>query len=359
MKRAILILISILMATGLAALAQPVQRTILTTNVSNPNQFGNNGGTASFKNGGNITNLNSWGRITVKNDDTGSGISFGGAFVITNAYNTDTALHLIDTGNSAEATFINGTWTGSFVGGASGLTSLNASQLTIGTVPSARLSTFGTLTGTQLIVTGGPNYFGNSFFTNGATATNTDPTKVPFTIGANGSATNSMEYRTNGVVAGGFTNDTFFIPRIIASNLISMSITADNASAGNLGEYVESLIASGSATALTSATAKNVTSISLTAGDWDVSGNVNFSASGATVTGTSGGISSTSATVPTDGSEVFSGIQTSVVSENDSVTLPRKRFSLSSTTTVYLVAKSTFSFGSVSAFGQINARRVR
>lgn len=105
--------------------AQPLKPTILTTNVSNPNQFGNNGGTASIKSGAPYTNLNSWGRITVKNDDTGSGISFGGAFVITNAYNTDTALHLIDTGNSAEATFINGTWTGSFAGDGGSVTNLS------------------------------------------------------------------------------------------------------------------------------------------------------------------------------------------------------------------------------------------
>lgn len=188
-------------------------------------------------------------------------------------------------------------------------------------------------------------------------------------VSSNSIATNSANVGSNGVAPPGIVlnvegaarfNGTLSVSNsLAANNLISMSITSDNAAAGNIGEYVESLIASGSATALTTATAKNVTSISLTAGDWDVSGNVNFAATTATVTGTSGGISSTSATVPTDGSEVFSGVQVTLVSENDSVTLPRKRFSLSGTTTVYLIAKSTFSAGSVSAFGQINARRAR
>lgn len=132
-----------------------------------------------------------------------------------------------------------------------------------------------------------------------------------------------------------------------------------NATAGNLGEFVSSLVASGAATGLTTATAKNVTSIALTAGDWDVEGNVNFAATTATATGATGGISATSATLPTDGSEVYSGLQTTLLSDTNSVTMPRKRINVSANTTVYLVAKATFSAGTVSAFGSINARRVR
>lgn len=134
---------------------------------------------------------------------------------------------------------------------------------------------------------------------------------------------------------------------------------AGNAVAGTLGEVVSSLIASASPVSLTTATAANVTSISLTAGDWDVDGNINFSASSATVTGTSGGITVTTATVPVDGSEVYSGVQVTLLSENDSVTIPSKRVNVNATTTVYLVGKSTFSAGTVSAFGSIRARRVR
>lgn len=135
--------------------------------------------------------------------------------------------------------------------------------------------------------------------------------------------------------------------------------TNDNAASLMVGEFVSSAIASGSAVSLTTATAANITSISLTAGDWDVEGNVNFSASTATVTGTSAGISSTSATLPADGTEAYSGVQVTLVSEVDSVTMPRKRISIAGTTTVYLVGKSTFSAGTVTAFGSISARRVR
>lgn len=121
--------------------------------------------------------------------------------------------------------------------------------------------------------------------------------------------------------------------------------------------YVTSAIASGSAVSLTTATAANVTSISVPAGTWFISGNINFSAASATVTGTSGGISSTTGTLPTDGTEVYSGVQVTLLSETDSVTLPPKRFVLGSTTTVYLVAKSTFSAGSVGAYGSITAQQ--
>lgn len=154
------------------------------------------------------------------------------------------------------------------------------------------------------------------------------------------------------------TNGTGTIT-IAATTGIPGTTTNDSATAGNLGEFVSSAIASGSAVSLTTATAANVTSISLTAGDWDVEGNVNFSASTATVTGTSAGISSTSATLPTDGTEAYSGVQVTLLSELDSVTMPRKRISIAGTTTVYLVGKSTFSAGTVTAFGAISARRVR
>lgn len=135
--------------------------------------------------------------------------------------------------------------------------------------------------------------------------------------------------------------------------------TNDDATAGGIGEYTSSLVASGSATALTSTVAKNITSISLTAGDWDVEGSINYTLTAASVTQKQGGLSSTSATLPTDGTEVYNGVQSTLLTDLDGQALPRKRFSLSGTTSVYLVAKATFAAGSVSVFGAINARRAR
>ena len=144
-----------------------------------------------------------------------------------------------------------------------------------------------------------------------------------------------------------------------AGIILTGTATNDSAAAGKVGQIISSLVAVGSPVSLTSPNASNVTSISLTAGDWDVEGNINFLGTGATTTVIVGGVTSTSATTPTDGSEVHSGLQLVTTTATDGVTLPRKRFSLSGTTTVYLVAKATFSAGTVVTYGAITARRVR
>lgn len=137
------------------------------------------------------------------------------------------------------------------------------------------------------------------------------------------------------------------------------SATNDAASTGDVGETTTSTVASGSAVALTTATAANVTSITLTAGDWDVSSIVNIACTSATHTGSTAGFSTTTATVPTDGSEGYSGVQLTTTTTTTSIPIVTGRLSLASTTTVYLTVKSTFSAGSISAFGKIRARRIR
>ena len=74
--------------------------------------------------------------------------------------------------------------------------------------------------------------------------------------------------------------------------------TPANASAGYVGEFVSSVIAQGSAVTQTANAAVNVTSISLTAGDWDVWGNATLVTQGTTTTGFFVWISSTTAALP-------------------------------------------------------------
>jgi len=145
----------------------------------------------------------------------------------------------------------------------------------------------------------------------------------------------------------------------VGSSNIAGTATNDNATAGNIGEHSSSLIAAGSAVSLTTNTSANVTSLSLTAGDWDVEGAINYTETTSTVTARTGGISTTSATLPTDGSEVENGFLTTVVTTKAGITVPRKRISISATTTVYLVARAVFSAGTEAAYGQLTARRVR
>jgi hypothetical protein len=137
--------------------------------------------------------------------------------------------------------------------------------------------------------------------------------------------------------------------------------TNDSAPAGRVGEYIESEVLVGSAVALTSTVAANITSISLTAGDWDVWGTVAFSLTGATQTAAPGGwISTTSATAPAIPNKGAIA-QFFPQQINGQATWPvgMRRLSLASTTTVYLSASDGFSAGSVSAYGFIGARRAR
>ncbi len=155
-----------------------------------------------------------------------------------------------------------------------------------------------------------------------------------------------------------FTISAISIKQVTLGGIVGTT-TNDLAVAGTVGEYFSSYIAVGSPQGMSNGVAMNVTSLVLTAGDWDVQGNVNLINTGSSVTATQCGLSSTSATLPVDGSEVSSGILGTTVSETDGVTLPRKRFSLASQTTVYLVAKATFSIGTFGSYGGITARRVR
>lgn len=136
--------------------------------------------------------------------------------------------------------------------------------------------------------------------------------------------------------------------------------TNNNAAAGNVGEYVSASVVQGSATALTTATPKTVTSISLTAGDWDITA---IGSSTGASTGTefdvavSGTTNSFIGTVLGD-----TRCQTPTVSltgADATLMIPAVRKSISSTTIFYLVVQETFTVGTPAAYGRISARRVR
>ena len=144
-------------------------------------------------------------------------------------------------------------------------------------------------------------------------------------------------------------------PTITTPNIVGTA-TNNNASAGSVGEYVSSNIPFASSVSITSTVTANITSISLTAGDWDVWG------SGGTQDATGGmltllGISTTSATMP---DQSLMALTTNVgQAQIYAVTaVPSQRLSLSGTTTVYLVVNCT-AVGTITAFGNLAARRRR
>jgi hypothetical protein len=137
--------------------------------------------------------------------------------------------------------------------------------------------------------------------------------------------------------------------------------TNDSAAAGYVGEYVESVIVFGSAISLTTATPANLTSISLTAGDWDVRFLPYFAPAGATnVTQLLGSISTTSATEDfTPGRFNLYTQAAAVPGGVVSVAIPPIRVSLAATTTIYAIVRGTFTVSTMTSYGIISARRVR
>lgn len=133
--------------------------------------------------------------------------------------------------------------------------------------------------------------------------------------------------------------------------------TNDDATTGQIGEYISAAVLRGSGASYTTTVTHDIASISLTAGDWDVSGFAGATVSGGTMTQLAGGAGSTSATLPTIGQNGLVTLQ-NISSTGDICTSFSGRLSLASTTTIYLMGAATFT-GSAADYGFIGARRAR
>jgi len=147
---------------------------------------------------------------------------------------------------------------------------------------------------------------------------------------------------------------------VLPSSKIQGTATNDNAAAGYLGEYKESVISSAT-NFPTSTEFGDLTSLSLTAGDWDVTGMVWNLQNGSTCTECMMGISATSGNATTG---LVNGSNWMVAPGPDgdnstSSTVSSYRVSLSGTTTYYLKYQATYSAGQPQAYGRLSARRVR
>lgn len=131
--------------------------------------------------------------------------------------------------------------------------------------------------------------------------------------------------------------------------------TNDSAAVGSVGEYVSSTVLTTSGVGFTSNVVRNITSILLSAGDWDVYGNVCFEGAGAP-TLCIAWTSTSSATEPNDALTTF--INTSLAFLTSLVT-PVIRVSIAVPTTVYLSARCVYTGSTISGSGSISARRVR
>ncbi len=197
------------------------------------------------------------------------------------------------------------------------------------------------VTGTLPVVNGGTGVTASTG--SGNNVLSTSPTLVTPVLGA-ASATSLTFSSTSGIIG---------------------TTTNDNAAAGSVGEFQSATLSGASKITLTTGTAVTITSLSLTAGDWDLGGQINFETEA--TTSISEARVSSSATDNTLGSTNFTGQLYNIVKfaafvpgvSTFTFTAGTARLSLASTTTVYLVARATFTVANCYAYGHITARRRR
>lgn len=130
-----------------------------------------------------------------------------------------------------------------------------------------------------------------------------------------------------------------------------------DAAPGVVGEYIFSNIARGAGPALANGVTANITSISLTAGDWDLTA-VAAASPTTSITQLSGAISQVSITLPPFPTNGLSLLLQGVTYGGDAFCTPAGRISLAATTTIYLVTQVFFT-GPTTGYGFIGARRAR
>jgi hypothetical protein len=133
--------------------------------------------------------------------------------------------------------------------------------------------------------------------------------------------------------------------------------TNTNASAGEVGEIITATATTGT---LSSGTSTNVTSITLTAGDWDISGGYN--ASGSSSPSVTDIWCSINTATPTNVNTAGQSFRIRGLTMTDPVTsgaLGPLRVSIASSTTYYLNTAVTYTGGSFAVTGVLRARRMR
>jgi hypothetical protein len=180
--------------------------------------------------------------------------------------------------------------------------------------------------------------------------------------GLQGSSPVFTLYYTYNMLTGAST----YVGPIIPSQTVGITGTTTNnsAQAGAIGEVISATIAT-PGTSLTTATPANVITtpfLALTAGDWDIWGEICFLPAATTsITQLAFGINSVSATLPAANSglvqSTFTAFVPTAIPQCGNVTA--RRVSLSAPTTYYLVAQAAFTVSTLSAFGTLYARRRR
>jgi hypothetical protein len=178
---------------------------------------------------------------------------------------------------------------------------------------------------------------------------------------ANGTAsTDAAAYGQILPITGGTLNGNLAFTTTSTEGIVGTT-TNDSAASGNVGEYISSSVTTPLSDPNATTQWFDVTSISLTAGDWDVTWLASGTPNGATVTHTLAGIGTASGTATTgmiEGINLFEGPPPTSVYDV-LITIANYRVSISSTTTYYAKMRFDFSTGTPKAYGTISARRMR
>lgn len=175
-------------------------------------------------------------------------------------------------------------------------------------------------------------------------------------------ASAALEWTTNAgfncnvaINAAQLNGQTFTAPTITTPNITGVT-NGSNSTGGSVGEYPAG---NASATSMTSVTPAQCAGVTLTAGDWDVWGNIQFSpAAGTTVAEVLSGINVGSVALP--GAQNYQLIQGSLTTGGQQViAAPMQRVSISTSTNVYLIGYASFGISTMQCSGWIQARRIR
>lgn len=161
-----------------------------------------------------------------------------------------------------------------------------------------------------------------------------------------------------GITNNGTTVASFTSAGIVPVSTIGIkgTTTNDSPAAGSVGEVITN---STSGTALSSGVSNNCTSASLTAGQWSVSGVVEFvAAAGTTYASIAAGVSTTSVTFGSIGT-FQQLLNTFTAGTNQYLAAPATTVKLASTSTIFLVGNSGFGTSTMTCSGFISAVRIR
>lgn len=182
----------------------------------------------------------------------------------------------------------------------------------------------------------------------------TNCTGLPISTGISGLGTGVATVLANNISGSGNpiaqTSPTLITPVLVGR------VNGGGISTGNVGELLSSQVVYASGISITTATGTSITSLSLTAGDWDIWGNGFFTFS------TGVGIEMLCSISASNGSFGDNSLTSGIYSPSDSYTnfgfaVLQTAVSVSSTTVYYLNAYAQFASGTCKVCGLVQARR--